>query len=58
MAKLLLHMILIMTIAIPMWQARVKDPRAGLRKTLLFFSIFLASWFFFLVYVFLVIKHD
>ena len=52
MAKLLLLSVLIMTIAIPMRNARAKSPRAGLQRTIRAMAIYILCWFVFLIYVF------
>lgn len=56
MAKFLLLSILIMTVALPMRFAKMKDPRAGLRKTMVGATLYVFFWIFFCVYIFIRIR--
>lgn len=58
MVKLLLHSVLIMTIAIPMWFAKAKDPRAGMRKTVVGAALWFSLWVIFCAYVFLKVNGE
>jgi hypothetical protein len=50
MAKLLLMSVLFATIALPLWFARMKSPRAGAKKTIATFAVFTALWILFVAY--------
>jgi hypothetical protein len=51
MAKLLLLSVLIMTVALPMRYAKAKDPRAGLKRTIVAMALYIWFWVFYLVYI-------
>jgi hypothetical protein len=51
MAKFLLLSVLIMTIAIPMRNAKSKDAKAGLKRTLVAMTLYIWFWVFYLVYI-------
>jgi hypothetical protein len=53
MAKFMLLSILIATVAIPMWLAKNKSPRSGLRRVLIAMGIYVFLWTGFCVYFFL-----
>jgi hypothetical protein len=52
MAKLLLLSIIFATIALPARAARMKNPKLGLKKTLLWLVVFNLVYVFSLVYIF------
>lgn len=52
MAKLLLLSVIFATVAIPVRAARLKNPRLGLRKALLWLALFNVFYVFSLVYIY------
>lgn len=53
MAKIGLLSILIATIGIPIFFARTKNPRKGVRKMVIAMTIFIFGWTVFCAYIFL-----
>ena len=51
MAKFLLLSMLIMTVAFPMRYAKVKNPKVGLKRTLVAMTLYIWFWVFYLVYI-------
>jgi hypothetical protein len=51
MAKFLLLSMLIMTVAIPMRYAKEKNPKVGLKRTIIAMTVFIWLWVFYLVYI-------
>ncbi len=52
MAKFLLLSLLIMSVAIPMYFARVRPPRKGLRETTVAMAVYICLWILFCIYVY------
>jgi len=52
MPKLLLMSILIMTLVIPIFFSKSKSAKAGLRKTIYAFAVFLIAWEYFSAFVY------
>jgi hypothetical protein len=53
MAKYLLLSILVATVGIPLYCARARSPRQGLRRLVWGMAVFIFGWVFFCVYIFL-----
>ena len=53
MPKYLLMSILVATLAIPIWFAKAKGARTGLRKTIVWTMVYIFLWVGFCAYVFL-----
>jgi hypothetical protein len=51
MAKFLLLSVLIMTVAFPMRYAKTKNPKVGLKRTLVAMTLYIWFWVFYLVYI-------
>jgi hypothetical protein len=53
MASTILVSILVATIAIPIWFARARTARGGLRRVILLMTIYMVLWAFFCLFVFM-----